>query len=130
MAAPRILVIEDNDGARDGLGCLLSEEGYAVRTAGTGRAALRCASEFHPDAIVCDFFLPDLDGLQILRRLRATGRDIFIIMVTAGRYGVEEELALRREADVFLGKPIDLDHLRRALQRVSPAPEATPEVLS
>lgn len=130
MAAPRILVIEDDDGARDGLSCLLSEEGYAVRTAGTGFAALRCAAEFHPDAIVCDFSLPDLDGLQILRRLRATGRHIFIIMVSAGRYGAEEELALRREADLFLGKPIDLSRLRRALLCVSPAPEATPEVLS
>jgi DNA-binding response OmpR family regulator len=118
MAASRILVIEDDDGARDALGCLLSEEGYTVRTASSGRAALRCASEFEPDAIVCDYYLPDLDGLQVLRRLRATGRDIFIIVVSAGRYDEGAGLALRSEADVFLDKPIDLDRLRRALERV------------
>jgi CheY-like chemotaxis protein len=121
MAAPRILVIEDDDGARDALGCLLSEDGYTVRTASSGTAALDCASEFQPDAIVCDYYLPDLDGLQVLRRLRATGRHIFIIVVTAGRYDAGAGIALRREADVFLDKPIDLDRLRGALERVRPA---------
>lgn len=130
MTAPRILVIEDDDGARDALGCLLSEDGYIVRTAGSGHEALLCASEFLPDAIVCDYHLPDLDGLQVLRRLRATSRDIFIIVTTAGRYGVSDELALRSEADVFLDKPIDLDRLRGALQRARPVPGEAMRALS
>jgi two-component system OmpR family response regulator len=130
MDVPRILVIEDDDGSRDGLGSLLTEDGYVVRTAASGFAALLCASEFRPHAVVCDFCLPDLDGLQILRRLRATGRDIFIIMVTAGRYGPGEEIALRREADVFLEKPIDLDRLRGALLRVTSTPDEAARALS
>ena len=125
MGVPRVLVIEDDDGARNGLRSLLSEEGYSVRTAESGRAALHCASEFQPDAVVCDFDLPDFDGLQVVRRLRATGQDIFIIMVTAGRYRAIEERALRTEADVFLVKPINLDLLRGALRRVASAPDTT-----
>lgn len=130
MDATRILVIEDDEGARDALGCLLVEDGYTVRTADSGYAALRCASEFSPDAIVCDFYLPDLDGLQVLRRLRAAGRELFIIIVTAGGYGSGDELALRREADVFLEKPVDLGRLRDALARVTSAPERAASVLS
>lgn len=130
MGAPRILVIEDDDGARDALGCLLSEEGYTVRTASSGKGALLCASEFQPDAIVCDYYLPDLDGLQVLRRLRATGRDIFIIVVSAGRYDASAGLALRSEADVFLDKPIDLDRLHSALERVRSVPANAVRALS
>jgi DNA-binding response OmpR family regulator len=130
MRVPRILVIEDDDGARTGLKSLLSEEGYSVRTAESGHAALDCASVFEPDAVVCDFNLPDLNGLQVVRRLRATGRKIFIIMVTAGRYRAGEERALRAEADVFLVKPINLDSLRGALRRVVSAPETAARALS
>lgn len=116
MLAPRVLVIEDDDGARDALGCLLSEDGFSVRTASSGRAGLDCASEFQPDAVVCDYYLPDIDGLQVLRGLRESGREMLIIMVTAGRCDVGQERALRTEADMFLDKPIDLSRLRGALQ--------------
>lgn len=117
MFIKRVLVIEDDDGARDALGCLLSEEGYTVRTAGTGLQGLDCALEFQPDMVVCDYYLPDIDGLEVMRRLRQNRADLFIIMVTAGRCGTGDERSLRDEADVFLDKPVNLAHLRSALQR-------------
>jgi two-component system OmpR family response regulator len=126
MAAPRILVIEDDDAARDALGCLLAEDGYAVRTAGSGRRGLACAAEFQPNAIVCDYVLPDISGLQVLRRLRSSGRETFIVMVTAGRCGEADERALRAEADVFLDKPVDLARLRDALRSIGPPAVAAP----
>src|SRR4051812_50121311 len=71
MAARRILVIEDEPGAREALESLLSEEGYTVASAESGEKGLRQLTEFHPDTVVCDFYLPDTDGLQLLRRVGA-----------------------------------------------------------
>jgi DNA-binding response OmpR family regulator len=126
MAAQKILVIEDDNGARDALGCLLTEEGFLVRTAASGEAGLECAREFQPDVIVCDYYLPDIDGLNVLRCLRADRGGAFIIVMTAGGYGRTEEEALRVEADLFLDKPIDLTQLRSALQRAGAATRRKP----
>ena len=116
MAARRVLVIEDDAGSRDALGSLLTEEGYTVRTAPSGELGLECAREFAPDTVLCDFYLPDLDGLQVLRRLRSMRPETCMIILTADCGGAEVERALRREADVFLEKPLDLRRLSRVLR--------------
>ena len=121
MGTRKVLVIEDDNGARDALGYLLAEEGFAVRTAASGEAGLACAREFQPDVIVCDYYLPDINGLQVLRCLRADPGRAFIIVVTAGGCG-ETESALREEADLFLDKPVDLSRLRTALSRADDRP--------
>jgi two-component system, OmpR family, response regulator len=123
MPAQRILVIEDEPGARDALGSLLQEEGYSVRTAGSGRAGLACVREFRPDTVVCDVLLPDIDGLQVLRQARSLAREgIVFIIVTAGGSPEEVERALRQEADLFIEKPIDLVRFRSMLKRLAPDP--------
>ena len=117
MAARRILLIEDEPGAREALESLLSDDGYAVCSAGTGRTGLERLRDFRPDTVICDFYLPDIDGLQVLRAARAgSPSEVTFIVITAGGAGEETEKALRREADVFLQKPIDLSTFRRALQ--------------
>ena len=116
MAARRVLVIEDEDAARDALGSLLSEEGYVVRTAASGRAGLDCFQEFRPDTVVCDYTLPDIDGLQVVRQMRAVQEEITFIMVTAGCGGDEAEREARAEVDFFLGKPVNLLEFRDVLQ--------------
>jgi len=116
MLKRRVLVIEDEPLAREALVSLLTEEGYDVRSAATGLEGLAGYQAFRPDVTVCDYFLPDLDGLQVLRRIRAVGGAATrFIMVTAGLSGDANERALRVEADAFLGKPIDLAQLHRAL---------------
>jgi CheY-like chemotaxis protein len=115
MAARRVLLIEDDAAARDGLGSLLAEDGYLVRTAPTGERGLVCAAEFRPDVVVCDFTLPGIDGLQVLRRLRDSQGPVFFIVLTAGCGDDELERALRHEADVFLRKPVDLQRFRAVL---------------
>lgn len=118
MAAQRILVIEDESGAREALQSLLVEEGYTVATAETGERGLERVRDFRPDTVVCDFYLPDTDGLQVLRQVRAGGEDeITFIIITAGCGGEDAEDLLRREADFFLQKPVDLSRLRSVLQR-------------
>lgn len=129
MPIQKVLLIEDDNGARDALGYLLSEEGFSVRTAASGEAGLECAREFEPDVIVCDYYLPDIDGLQVLRCLRADRGGAFIIMVTGGGCRRSEEAALREEADLFLDKPVDLSRLRSALQRAGERTRIRPESL-
>jgi CheY-like chemotaxis protein len=119
MAVPRVLVIEDDDGARSALGSLLTDDGYAVCTAETGLDGIALAGEFRPHAIVCDYSLPDLDGLSVMRRLREDNPDLFFIMVTAGRFDPSGERDLRAEAHVFLDKPVNLSALRNALARAT-----------
>lgn len=118
MAAQRILVIEDEPGAREALESLLAEEGYTVASAESGETGLRRLSEFHPDTVVCDFYLPDTDGLQILRKVRSqSGGQVTFIVITAGCGGDGVERTLQREADYFFQKPVDLQRLRSALER-------------
>ena len=118
MAARRILVIEDEPGAREALKSLLQEEGYTVAAAESGETGLRRLEDFHPDTVVCDFYLPDTDGLQILRRVRSeAGNEVTFIVITAGCGGDGVERTLQREADFFFQKPVDLKRLRSALQR-------------
>lgn len=121
MAAQRILVIEDESGAREALQSLLVEEGYTVDTAETGRRGLERVRDFRPDTVVCDFYLPDTDGLQVLREVRAGDGEITFIIITAGCGGAEAEDLLRREADFFLQKPVDLSRLRSVLERTGGA---------
>ncbi|HEU0299138.1 MAG TPA: response regulator [Longimicrobium sp.] len=117
MAAQRILVIEDEAGAREALKSLLDEEGYTVATAESGLRGLERLREFHPDTVVCDFYLPDIDGLQVVRSVRSSGDEITVIVITAGCGGEEQESTLRREADFFFQKPLDLRRFRDVLQR-------------
>jgi DNA-binding response OmpR family regulator len=120
MAAQRILVIEDERGAREALESLLSEEGYTVASAESGASGLQRLSDFHPDTVVCDFYLPDTDGLQVLRQVRSrAGRGVTFIVITAGCGGAGVERTLEREADYFFQKPVDLIRLRSVLERTS-----------
>jgi DNA-binding response OmpR family regulator len=119
MASHRILVIEDEPGAREALESLLVEEGYTVATAASGETGLQQLRDFHPDTVVCDFRLPDTDGLDILRHVRAEDGAVTFIVVTAGCGGEDAEKLLRSEADHFFQKPVDLGRLRNVLQQDS-----------
>ena len=127
MAAQRILVIEDEAGAREALKSLLDEEGYTVCTAESGLRGLERVRDFRPDTVVCDFYLPDIDGLQVLRTIRSDGdAGITVIVITAGCGGEEAEGRLRREADYFFQKPLDLRRFRDVLQNGRGARARTP----
>jgi two-component system, OmpR family, response regulator len=130
MAARRVLLIEDDAGSRDALGSLLSEEGYDVRTASTGTEGLEIARDFTPDTIISDYFLPDVDGLEVLRRTRAMRGGVLFIILTADCGGGEVERILRREADLFLEKPIDVTSFGRALRSAGRRPATKANVLN
>src|SRR5262249_37870906 len=79
----RILIVEDEKGARQALSSLLSDEGYQVLAAAEGGSALSMALQEEPDLILLDIRLPDMDGLTVLERLRKGHCDAAVIVMTA-----------------------------------------------
>lgn len=109
---PRVLVVDDEETLTDLLHMALRYEGWEVRTAGTGHQALRTAREFAPDAVVLDIMLPDIDGLEVLRRLRADGvTDTPVLFLTA-KDAVDDRVAgLTAGGDDYVTKPFSLEEL-------------------
>jgi two-component system OmpR family response regulator len=79
----RVVVVDDEASLSDLLGMALRYEGWDVRTAADGHSALSIIREFRPDVVVLDVMLPDIDGLQVLKRMRADGRDVPVLFLTA-----------------------------------------------
>ena len=129
LAVVRILVVEDERPFRDALERVLRNDGYEVELAGDGQAALRALSVRTPDAIVLDVILPELDGIEVCRRLRAAGDRVPVLMVTA-LDAVEDRVAgLDAGADDYLVKPFSISELRarvRALLRRAGFDDAEP----
>ena len=108
---PRILVVDDEQTLSELLSMALRYEGWEVRTAGDGRSAVRTAREFRPDAVVLDVMLPDMDGLEVLRKLRAETPDVPVLFLTA-RDAVEDRVAgLTAGGDDYVTKPFSLEEL-------------------
>ncbi|HZE04256.1 MAG TPA: response regulator transcription factor [Solirubrobacteraceae bacterium] len=116
----RLLVVDDDRGLRDVLRRALSLTGYEVMLASTGSEALAEVAGAVPDAVVLDVGLPDIDGLEVCRRLRREGNRVPVLMLTA-RDAVSDRIdGLDAGADDYLVKPFDIDELRariRALLR-------------
>jgi len=88
----RILVVDDDPAVSGSLDRALRLEGYEVETASDGTEALRSLAVASPDAVVLDLQLPDVDGLEVCRRLRAVGDDTPVLMLTA-RDAVNDRVA-------------------------------------
>jgi DNA-binding response OmpR family regulator len=124
----RVLVVEDDEEIALALQRSLRLEGYDVRLAGDGEAALDAAAAFNPDLVVLDLGLPKLDGLEVARRLRA-GDDVPILMLTA-RDALDARVeGLDSGADDYLVKPFErqelLARLRALLRRRPPRGSAS-----
>jgi two-component system OmpR family response regulator len=105
---PRVLVVDDEPSIVDAVATSLRYEGFEVDEATTGRAALASAQERSPDLIVLDVMLPDLDGLEVTRRLRADGIRVPILFLTA-RDAIEDKIAgLTIGGDDYVTKPFSL----------------------
>jgi len=112
----RILVVDDDRAVRESLRRSLTFNGYTVDLAVDGIDALEKASAQRPDALVLDVMMPRLDGLEVCRRLRSTGDDLPILVLTA-RDSVSERVAgLDAGADDYLPKPFALEELLARLR--------------
>ncbi len=119
---PRVLVVDDEPSITDAVGTALRYEGFEVREVSTGRAALAETDEFRPDLIVLDIMLPDLDGLDVTRRLRRDGNRTPVLFLTARDATEDKIMGLTVGADDYVTKPFSLGEIiarvRAILRRV------------
>ena len=105
-ARGRVLVVDDEPTIRDIVSRYLLRAGYATTVAATGREAITCAGRDRPDVVVLDLALPDLDGLEVMRRLRRQERDrTAILLLTARGEESDRVIGLRLGADDYVVKP-------------------------
>ncbi|GAA2497997.1 response regulator transcription factor [Actinocorallia cavernae] len=132
--ALRVLVVDDDPDLAEVLTGALRYEGWQVRAAGDGAAALAAARELTPDAVVLDVMLPDMDGFTVLRRLHETQPEVCVLYLTA-RDAVEDRIAgLTAGGDDYVTKPFSLEEvvarlrglLRRAGMARRPEPAEDP----
>lgn len=129
----RAVVVDDEDSLTDLLSMALRYEGWDVRLASDGRAALSTIREFRPDVVVLDIMLPDLDGLSVLSRLRADGIQTPILFLTA-KDSVDDRVAgLTVGGDDYVTKPFSLEELvarlRALIRRSTLTSSSEPESL-
>lgn len=117
MASPlEILVVEDNDDARDTLQLLLELEGHRVRVAGNGARAVDVAVTAPLDVALIDIGLPDLDGYEVARQIRTKrGERVYLVALTGYGQPDDRQRAMEAGFDAHLVKPVDPDDLLKAL---------------
>ena len=111
----RVLVIEDSTDLAEGLRYNLELEGYAVKVAEDGNTGLACAREWVPDLVILDLMLPGIDGYQVLRSLRADGRQTPVLILSARGEESDKVRGFQLDADQYVTKPFGLIEL---LERV------------
>jgi two-component system, OmpR family, response regulator len=104
----RILVVDDEPSIVDAVGTALRYEGFDVEEAGSGREALQIAAQREPDLIVLDWMLPDVDGIEVGRRLRERGFKSAVLFLTAKDATENKVEALRAGGDDYVTKPFSL----------------------
>jgi DNA-binding response OmpR family regulator len=118
-----ILVVEDEGSIASFIAMYLKKAGFGVRVAGTGAAAIEEVESEAPSLIVLDLMLPDIDGIEICRRIRQTS-DVPILMLTARDEDVDKIIGLEVGADDYLTKPFNPGELvarvKSILRRASP----------
>jgi two-component system OmpR family response regulator len=108
---PQVLVVDDEPNIRELVQVALTFHGCAVTTAASGAEALRQAGAHHPDLIVLDVVLPDLDGFEVCRRLRAAGDETPVIFLTARDTSSDTVTGLALGGDDYVTKPFSVEAL-------------------
>jgi two-component system response regulator HydG len=112
-----ILVVDDDADARDALEVILRREGYTVRTAASGEAALALLQQQHVDVLLCDVKMPNMDGLAVLRHVKATESSLVVVMMS-GHHDVAAAVdAMKQGAFDYLLKPLSKDEVLRTVQK-------------
>src|SRR3989442_7945797 len=107
----RVLVVDDEPNITELVAMALRYEGFTVQTAATGRAALDAVTAFTPALVILDVMLPDIDGIEVLRRLVAQGRKVPIIFLTARDATEDKVHGLTVGGDDYVTKPFSIEEL-------------------
>jgi two-component system OmpR family response regulator len=117
-AEQRILVVDDEQSIVDAVATALRYEGYDVEEAYNGRDALTAVAEFEPDLVVLDWMLPDIEGIEVGRRLRANGFKTAVLFLTAKDATENKVEALRAGGDDYVTKPFSLAEIVARIQAI------------
>jgi len=132
MTGERILVVDDESHIVELVRLYLERDGFRVESASDGAQGLRLALELRPALIILDLMLPEVDGLEVCRRVRADS-DVPIVMLTARDEDVDKIVGLELGADDYLTKPFNprelLARVKAILRRTEAAPRAEGEPL-
>ena len=107
----RVLVVDDEKSISELISTSLKFVGFDVRTAASGAEALREAEDFKPHALILDVMLPDLDGFEVCRQLRADGQDVGVLFLTAKDTTEDKIKGLTLGGDDYVTKPFSLEEL-------------------
>jgi len=114
----KILIVEDEPAMLMGLRDNLEFEGYKVFTARTGKEGLASAAQHSPNLILLDIMLPEIDGLELLKQLRAAGQTTPVIMLTARSRELDKVRGLELGADDYITKPFSVRELLARIKAV------------
>ena len=112
----RVLVVDDEPSLAELLASVLRYEGWEIQTAGDGSSAVRTAREFRPDAVVLDIMLPDFDGLEVLRRVRADLPHVCVLFLTARDAVTDRVAGITAGGDDYVTKPFSLEEVLARLR--------------
>ena len=115
----KILVVDDEYNIQEVLREFLESEGYEARTVGSGSEALQILSEFSPHIIFLDIRMPDIDGLQALRRIREIDNIVEVVMISGFATIEIARRSLEIGAADYIGKPIEFSHVREVLRHIT-----------
>ena len=118
MPGERLLLVDDEDNLRSMLQAALRHNGFDVTGAADGRTALALAASEQPDLLVLDVMLPDLDGFEVCRRLRADGSRVPVLFLTARDATEDKVRGLTLGGDDYLVKPFSLEELVARVEAV------------
>lgn len=115
--ATTILLVEDNETIRRAFAILLEDSGYRVVEAGSGQRALEVARSDRPALALMDLGLPDINGLEVTRRLKADPetRDMVVVALTGRALETDQDACLAAGCAGYLSKPVDTERLLRAI---------------
>ena len=116
-----VMLAEDEPNIVESLTFLLERAGFEISVATNGRIALESALQEQPDVLVLDLMLPELDGYEVLRQLRADpkGEKLSVLMLTAKGQRIDRETALECGADLFMTKPFANAELVAAVEKLA-----------
>lgn len=122
-----ILIVDDEEAMRESLAAWLSREGYAARTASSGRQALGLLAKHSVDLVLVDMKMPGMDGLELLTKIKAQYEEIMVVIITA--YGSIESAitAMKRGASDYLLKPFDPEQLILLMEKLAKQKALTDE---
>ena len=118
MKHPRVLIVEDEQLIRWSLRQRFNSEGYVADEAGTAKKGMQLFSENTYDLVMLDYKLPDMTGIEVLRKIRERDRDVVVVIMTA--YGNVETAveAMKLGAFDFVSKPFQVDELMLASRHI------------